>query len=109
MAGMVGITPAMTPTPIEPTVPAALIRAPRDLPKPVGWAPYPLEGGVRMARVLDRDGRPIPGLWAAGADMSTMMGGRYPAGGITLGPAMTFAHVAAKDAAATDPRYPEVE
>ncbi|MDK9696535.1 MAG: FAD-dependent oxidoreductase [Siculibacillus sp.] len=61
------------------------------------------------ARVLDRDGRPIPGLWAAGADMSSMMGGRYPAGGITLGPAMTFAHVAAKDAAATDPLDPEVE
>ena len=40
--------------------PAALIRAPRDLPKPVGWAPYPLEGGVRMARVLDRDGSPLP-------------------------------------------------
>lgn len=51
------------------------------------------------ARVLDRDRRPIPGLWAVGNDMSSMMGGRYPAGGITLGPAMTFAHLAALDAA----------
>lgn len=50
------------------------------------------------ARVLDREGRPIPGLWAVGNDMSSMMGGRYPAGGITLGPAMTFAHLAALDA-----------
>jgi len=51
------------------------------------------------ARVLDRDDRPIPGLWAVGNDMSSPMGGRYPAGGITLGPAMTFGYVAAKDAA----------
>lgn len=61
------------------------------------------------ARVLDRDGRPIPGLWAAGNDMSSMMGGRYPAGGITLGPAMTFAHLAARDAAAIEPADPAEE
>jgi succinate dehydrogenase/fumarate reductase flavoprotein subunit len=53
-----------------------------------------------QARVLDRDERPIPGLWAVGNDMASMMGGNYPAGGITLGPAMTFAFVAAHDAAA---------
>jgi succinate dehydrogenase/fumarate reductase flavoprotein subunit len=47
------------------------------------------------ARVLDREGRPIEGLFAVGNDMSSMMGGRYPAGGITLGPAMTFGFVAA--------------
>lgn len=54
------------------------------------------------ARVLGADDRPIPGLWAVGNDMSSMMGGRYPAGGITLGPAMTFAHLAALDAAGLD-------
>jgi predicted oxidoreductase len=47
------------------------------------------------ARVLDRDQRPIPGLYAAGNDMASVMGGAYPGGGITLGPAMTFGYVAA--------------
>lgn len=51
------------------------------------------------ARVLRSDGAPVPGLWAVGNDMSSMMGGRYPAGGITLGPGMTFGYVAAHDAA----------
>jgi succinate dehydrogenase/fumarate reductase flavoprotein subunit len=51
------------------------------------------------ARVLDADQAPIPGLYAAGNDMSSMMGGTYPAGGITLGPAMTFGYVAAHHAA----------
>ncbi len=50
------------------------------------------------ARVL-RDGAPIPGLYAAGADMASVMGGFYPAGGINLGPALTFGHVAALHAA----------
>lgn len=51
------------------------------------------------ARVLDRAQAPIDGLYAVGNDMSSMMAGRYPAGGITLGPAMTFGFVAAHDAA----------
>jgi hypothetical protein len=50
------------------------------------------------ARVLDANGQPIGGLYAVGADMSSMMAGRYPAGGITLGPAMTFGYVAAHQA-----------
>ncbi len=52
------------------------------------------------ARVLGADGRPIPGLYAAGNDMASMMRGRYPAGGITLGPGMTFGYIAAHHAAA---------
>jgi predicted oxidoreductase len=48
------------------------------------------------ARVLDASGRPIPGLYAVGNDMSSMMGGNYPSGGITLGPAMTFSWIAAQ-------------
>lgn len=52
------------------------------------------------ARVLDEDGQPIPGLYAAGNDMASMMAGNYPSGGITLGPAMTFAYIAARDIAA---------
>ncbi|NML17988.1 FAD-dependent oxidoreductase [Azohydromonas sp. G-1-1-14] len=51
------------------------------------------------ARVLDARGAPIPGLWAAGNDMSSVLGGHYPSGGITLGPAMTFGFIAAHDAA----------
>jgi succinate dehydrogenase/fumarate reductase flavoprotein subunit len=51
------------------------------------------------ARVLDAGGSPIAGLYAVGNDMSSMMGGNYPAGGITLGPGMTFGYVAAHDAA----------
>ncbi len=51
------------------------------------------------ARVLDRDASPIPGLYACGNDMASVMGGRYPSGGITLGPAMTFGYIAAHHAA----------
>ncbi len=48
------------------------------------------------ARVLGRRGAPIPGLFAVGNDMSSVMGGNYPSGGITLGPAMTFGYVAGR-------------
>jgi len=40
--------------------PSALISSPRDLPRPVGWGPYPLEGGVRLSRMMDGRGRPLP-------------------------------------------------
>lgn len=40
--------------------PAALISSPGDLPRPVGWGPYPLEGGVRIARIVDGRGAPLP-------------------------------------------------
>lgn len=49
-----------------------------------------------QARVLDAQGRPIEGLFAAGNDNASVMGGGYPGGGITLGPAMTFGFVAAE-------------
>jgi succinate dehydrogenase/fumarate reductase flavoprotein subunit len=55
--------------------------------------------GIRAngdAQVLDREGRPIPGLYAVGNDMASIMGGNYPGGGITLGPAITFAYIAAQ-------------
>ena len=51
------------------------------------------------ARVLDGSGDPIPGLYAAGTDMASVMGGYYPAGGINLGPAMTFGFIAGRHAA----------
>lgn len=49
-----------------------------------------------QARVLDRSGQPIPGLYSAGNDMASIMGGNYPGGGITLGPALTFGYIAAR-------------
>lgn len=52
-----------------------------------------------QARVLDAGGRPIPGLYAAGTDMVSVMGGWYPSGGINLGPALTFGYVAGRHAA----------
>ncbi|MFM6854147.1 MAG: FAD-binding protein, partial [Sphingopyxis sp.] len=48
------------------------------------------------ARALDQHGAPIPGLYVAGNDMASVMGGHYPAGGINLGPAMTFGYIAAR-------------
>jgi len=51
------------------------------------------------AQVLDQSNQPIPGLYAAGNDMASCMGGHYPSGGITLGPAMTFGYVLAHHAA----------
>jgi len=51
------------------------------------------------AQVLDTQGAPIPGLYAGGNDMASLMGGNYPSGGITLGPAMTFGFIAAHHAA----------
>ncbi|MES2532451.1 MAG: FAD-dependent oxidoreductase [Pseudomonadota bacterium] len=48
------------------------------------------------AQVLDRDGRVIPGLYAAGLDMNSVMRGLYPGGGSSIGPAMTFGYVAAR-------------
>jgi len=51
------------------------------------------------ARVLDSGGRPVPGLYACGNDMDSMMAGIYPGPGITIGPAMTFGWIAARHAA----------
>lgn len=60
--------------------------------------------GLRVdghARVLDKICAPIPGLYAAGNDMTSVMGGTYPGAGITIGPALTFGYIAARHAATT--------
>ncbi len=54
-----------------------------------------------QAQVLNPQGVPIEGLYAAGSDMASIMGGHYPAGGINLGPAMTFGYIAGQHAAAS--------
>jgi succinate dehydrogenase/fumarate reductase flavoprotein subunit len=66
---------------------------------------YPGEIGTSTGLLTDQDARvvggdgPIRGLFAAGNDMHSIMAGAYPGPGITLGPAITFAYVAAKAAA----------
>ena len=50
------------------------------------------------AQALRADGAPIEGLYAAGADAASPFGGFYPAGGINLGPALTFGYLAARHA-----------
>ena len=54
----------------------------------------------RNAQVLDANKRPIAGLYAAGNDALSIMGGNYPGPGITLGPAMTFGWLAGRHLAA---------
>jgi succinate dehydrogenase/fumarate reductase flavoprotein subunit len=51
-----------------------------------------------QARVLRSSGEPINGLYAVGNDMSSIMGGTYPAPGITIGPGLVFAYLAARHA-----------
>jgi succinate dehydrogenase/fumarate reductase flavoprotein subunit len=48
------------------------------------------------SRVLRADGSPIRGLYAAGNDIASIMGGNYPGAGITLGPALTFGYIAGR-------------
>lgn len=51
------------------------------------------------ARVLDSEGRPIPGLYAAGNTMAAVSGTTYPGGGNPIGASMLFSHLAALDMA----------
>jgi succinate dehydrogenase/fumarate reductase flavoprotein subunit len=57
------------------------------------------------AQVLNDHGEAIQGLYAGGNDLSSVMGGNYPSGGITLGPAMTFGYLAAHHAAQISPEH----
>lgn len=52
-----------------------------------------------QAQALRVDDTVIDGLYVVGADMASVMGGHYPAGGINLGPAMTFGFIAGRHAA----------
>ncbi|MBI4519000.1 MAG: FAD-binding protein [Deltaproteobacteria bacterium] len=70
-----------------------------------GIAAYPGElgtkGGLKAdarARVLTEAGQPIPGLYAVGNCSAATMGHSYPGAGATIGPAMTFGYIAARDA-----------
>ncbi len=74
-------------------------------------AVHPADLGTSTGLATDRDGRvldgndaTIPGLYACGNDMASVMRGHYPGPGITLGPAITFAfrivsHISRKNTA----------
>lgn len=60
-------------------------------------------GGVGTdgrGRVVDVDGTPIPGLYAAGNVADSPYASGYPGAGATLGPLMTLAYLAARDVVA---------
>lgn len=56
--------------------------------------------------VLDPAGTPIPGLYACGNDMASIMGGQYPGPGITLGPALVFGYIIGRGLAVSFPGIP---
>jgi len=83
-------------------------RGPNPCLGPIDTAPFfavqvaPADLGTSLglvtnehAQLLDAEGLPLIGLYACGNDMNSIMGGQYPAPGVTLGPAMTFGYVAA--------------
>jgi len=79
--------------------------APIEKPPFYALEAYPGElgtrGGLRTdarAHVLDGAGQPIPGLYAVGNCSASVMGHSYPGAGATIGPAMTFGFIAARDA-----------
>ena len=53
------------------------------------------------AQVLNIQGGVIEGLYALGNDMNSIMGGVYPAPGITIGPGLVFAYAATQHALKT--------
>jgi 3-oxosteroid 1-dehydrogenase len=70
---------------------------------PINLGDLGTKGGLKTdarARVVRQDGRPIPHLYAAGNCAASPFGNCYPGAGGTLGPALTFAYVAANDIAA---------
>lgn len=51
------------------------------------------------SRLVDEAGAPVPGVYVVGVDQKNLFGGYYPAGGINIGPALTFGYIAANDLA----------
>ena len=93
--------PAVTPNPCVAPLKTGPFYAVKVVPGDLGT--FAGLRGDHHARVLNADGQPIPGLYAAGNDLASIMGGNYPGGGITLGPAMTFGYIAAHHMAAAQP------
>ena len=55
--------------------------------------------GNAFAQLTKSDGSVIEGIYAAGNDLQSIMGGVYPGPGITIGPGITFAYIATQHAA----------
>lgn len=71
---------------------------------PVELGDIGTKGGLTIdehARVLDRKGRPLPGLYAAGNTTASIFADTYPGPGATLGAAITMGFVAANHLAAS--------
>lgn len=90
----------------DPTVTPNPNLGPIDKPPfyavPINNGDLGTKGGLRCdarARVLDQQGNPIAGLYAAGNCSGNPFGNCYPGAGATIGPAMTFGYVAANDIA----------
>ena len=49
------------------------------------------------AQVTDARGKAIAGLYAVGNNAASAMGESYPGAGVTIGPAMTFGYIAARE------------
>ncbi|MEV4730106.1 FAD-dependent oxidoreductase [Saccharopolyspora sp. NPDC049426] len=56
------------------------------------------------ARVLNAQDDPVLGLHAVGCDQASVLGGHYPAGGINIGPAMTFGWISGRELAGSHAR-----
>ena len=91
----------------DPSVVPNACLAPIDEPPFYGVKIYPGDIGTKgglvtdtQARVLDKKGQPIAGLYAIGNSSASVMGDKYPGAGCTIGPAMTFGYLAANDIAA---------
>lgn len=64
-----------------------------------------MNGGLitnAKAQVLDQSGNTIAGLYAIGNNAASAMGESYPGAGVTIGPAMTFGYIAAREITGTN-------
>ena len=89
--------PRVTPNPCLAPIEQAPFYAVKLHPGEIGT-----KGGLltdEAARVLRADGTRIEGLYAVGNCSAAVMGRTYAGAGATLGPAMTFAYLAAQDIA----------
>ncbi len=88
--------PSVTPNPCLATIDKGPFYAMPIYPGDIGT-----NGGLRTdakARVLNEKGKPIGGLYAVGNNAASAMGESYPGAGVTIGPALTFGYIAARDA-----------
>lgn len=81
----------VTPNPCIGTIETGPFYAVKLVPGDLGtFAGLEING---HGQVLGDNRTPIDGLYASGNDTASIMGGNYPGGGITLGPALTFGYI----------------